>query len=130
MARTITVTLPDGYENTSHIVLVSADETRIDGKVVSYAVTVLDGEGQEVEEVGCGPLGALLTDAGKIVRNGPTPVTPVDLLPVGTKVVVESGTLRGLVGVIRTGPSSDGYQNVETSNGTVVTVVSRWMKRL
>lgn len=76
--KQITVTVPDGYESTTHVVLVSQEEVAAG---TEFAVTVLKVDGPEtatgrvdvtevVEEVGCGPLSQIMVDAARVVRTG------------------------------------------------------------
>lgn len=77
--KQITVTVPEGYEDVTHVVLVSTPE--VPGKYAEYAATVLAVEPvaeslgvfkaeSVVEEVGAGTsLNDLMTDAARVVRS-------------------------------------------------------------
>lgn len=80
MSKTMTVVLPDGWDDgsLSHLVLVSKENAGF-GMGPEYGVNVLKVEevmGQTVaskvvEEVGCGgSLNALMVDAARVVRTG------------------------------------------------------------
>ena len=64
MSKQITITLPDGYEDTTYIVLVSAEPSR-----PTYATHVIRADSTEVEEIGEGyGLTSNLVDAAKVIR--------------------------------------------------------------
>lgn len=80
MPRTITVTLPEGYEDATHLIVIGTDGTsqphaivpkmptqraayvlRVEGDTT---VAVNDGDG----EIGVGPLNRLVIDAAHLIR--------------------------------------------------------------
>lgn len=73
-ARTMTITLPEGYTEPDYIVLVTVKDTRASwsrGRPKwSYAATVLGDDGTQVEEVGEGSaLHALMSDVATVIRK-------------------------------------------------------------
>lgn len=80
MSREVTLVLPDGYEDTTHVVLVAPDDVvgaMVRGNRVgaSRYVHVLRVEGDTtttVEEVGGGALAAGLRIAGQVIRKDAT----------------------------------------------------------
>ena len=68
MSRQITITLPDGYEETEHLILVAPDETSATIKYVYVLSVDTDGKTEQVEEIGGGPLSKGLTHAAQAIR--------------------------------------------------------------
>lgn len=69
MSKQVTITLPDGYENATHLVVVAPGDSPNDYEV--YGV-VLDAQTSEaIEEIGGGTAAQILGKlAGRIVRTG------------------------------------------------------------
>ena len=81
MARTITVTLPDGYEDAQYLVAVHGENIQRLGRTdVEWSSTVLGVASTtqtaiEVEEIGCGPLAQIVTEAARLIHKRHTPRT-------------------------------------------------------
>lgn len=70
---TITINLPEGYENPSHLVVVVPGETKNDYPVYATVLQIKDGKVVDEREVGGGGRVAVLTDAGRTITEMDSP---------------------------------------------------------
>lgn len=69
---TLTIALPEGYENTTHIVLLAPGTGVVNpGDYYAHTLTVdpHSGTTAELEEIGGGTIRGTLTDAAKVIRT-------------------------------------------------------------
>ena len=73
MARTVTVTLPDAYQDAEFLVVVApggnGTSRRADQDWASTVLRITATGTSEVEEVGCGTMRGVLTDAGRVLAR-------------------------------------------------------------
>lgn len=77
MPRTITVTLPAGYEDATHLIVVGTNGESQPWAVVpkpptqrsAHVLRVVEDRTEEVEEIGVGPLGDILPAAARVIRG-------------------------------------------------------------
>lgn len=95
---TIIIDPPDGFDNVEYVILVNREQL-MGHRVPEYCVAVMTVRPEMpdaifLEEVGCGPIGVLLTASARVIRDSVDLNTAMARHPAGK--AIEASIARGL----------------------------------